>query len=100
MNSDDGGKSALSDELGLQPERKKLDEFDWHEALDRASLFASLVETELLQLAAVQSDNEVRQKIERAATELAESYQILGRRRFAVGSAETMGPNVGAKAPT
>lgn len=93
MSNDAGGKSALSDQLGLAPERKELDVFDWHEALDRASLFANLVDTELLQLAAVQRDDEARAKIELAASALAESYQILGRRRFPEGTSETTGPN-------
>lgn len=82
---------SSNDGLGLEPQRKKLDEFDWHEALDRASLFERLLDTELLQLAAVQSDDDVRQKIESAVAELAEVVQLIGRRRFYAGMAETIG---------
>lgn len=82
---------SSNDGLGLEPQRKKLDEFDWHEALDMASLFERLLDTELLQLAAVQSDDDVRQKIESAVAELAEVVQLIGRRRFYAGMAETIG---------
>lgn len=82
--------TSRSFRVGCHPEREP-DEFDWHEALDRAALFARLVDTELLQLAAVQIDDEVRAKIALAAASLAEAYQMLGLRRFADGNPKTMG---------
>ena len=54
------------------------DAFHQHEALDRTSMFAQMVGIWLLEHPAVQANQKVRKKVEKAANLLSEAYQEIG----------------------
>jgi len=57
-----------------------LDQFHYHEALDRASIICDNIDNHLLQHPVCKLDKEVSEKVEEALSSLWEAYQILGSR--------------------
>lgn len=58
---------------------KKLDQFHYHEALDRCYIVNNQVETILLEHPVVQKHEKVKEKIEAASALLADAYQMIGK---------------------
>jgi hypothetical protein len=59
-----------------------LDEFHYHEALDRVHLIATIIDDHLIQHPVCKIDKEVAKPIEEALVLLAEAYQIIGGKHF------------------
>lgn len=59
-----------------------LDQFHYHEALDRASIICDNIDNHLLQHPVCKLDKEVSEKVEEALSSLWEAYQILGSRNM------------------
>lgn len=57
---------------------KKLDEYHYHEALDRASSVAEIIEIMLIQHPVVKEHKDVKELVEKAQECILEAYQILG----------------------
>lgn len=60
----------------------KLDEFHYHEMVDRCSLIAETVSEHLLEHPAVQKEKQVKRKVEKAVELLFDAYQISASIRF------------------
>ena len=56
----------------------KLDQFHYHEAMDRAYVMNSMINDHLLEHPAVKQNKEISEKIGKAVDLLAEAYQMLG----------------------
>lgn len=59
-------------------DKPNLDEFHYHEILDRTHLILSMIDDYLLQHPVAKLDKEICSKIEEGANALAEAYQIIG----------------------
>jgi hypothetical protein len=59
-----------------------LDEFDYHEAMDRTWMVCDIVDRHLIQHKAFKAEKEYSKKIEEAGMLLAEAYQIIANIRF------------------
>ena len=55
-----------------------LDEFHYHEAMDRAAMLTDMVDSYLVQHPVFKAEKEFAEKIEQAGMLLAEAYQIVG----------------------
>jgi hypothetical protein len=55
-----------------------LDEFHYHEALDRSGVICDAIDRQLLQHPVCKLDKEVSKKVEESLNSLWEAYQILG----------------------
>ena len=58
--------------------KELLDEFHYHEMLDRLHMILSISEDHLLQHPVAKVERDVKQNIEKALEHLAEAYQITG----------------------
>lgn len=56
----------------------ELDEYNYHEALDRASCVAEIIENMLIKHSVVQEHKDVKELVEKAQEYILEAYQILG----------------------
>lgn len=56
----------------------ELDQFHWHEALDRTHVVIANIDTYLLQHPVLKINPEIRRHIEAAAEHLSEAYQQMG----------------------
>lgn len=56
----------------------KLQELDYHEALDRTYLLTSMIEDYLLGLPAIKQNKAIRKKISKAQIHLLDAYQMIG----------------------
>jgi hypothetical protein len=57
-----------------------LDQFHWHEALDRTHIICENIDNNLLQHPVCKLDKEVSKKVDQALTTLYEAYQLMGER--------------------
>jgi hypothetical protein len=55
-----------------------LDEFHYHEAMDRTAMLTDMVDSYLVQHPVFKAEKEFAEKIEQAGMLLAEAYQIVG----------------------
>ncbi len=55
-----------------------LDKYSYHEALDRTYLICNTAETFLGEHPVIKKHKNIKKKIDRAITELAEAYQMIG----------------------
>ena len=55
-----------------------LDEFHYHEAMDRTAMLTHMVDSYLMQHPVFKTEKEFAEKIEHAGMLLAEAYQIIG----------------------
>lgn len=55
-----------------------LDEFYYHEAMDRAAMITDMVDNYLVQHPVFKAEKEFAEKVEQAGMLLAEAYQIIG----------------------
>jgi predicted outer membrane lipoprotein len=62
--------------------KKLLDEFHYHEAMDRTAMLTDMVDSYLVQHPVFKAEKEFAEKIEQAGTLLAEAYQIVGNLYF------------------
>jgi len=62
--------------------KKMLDEFHYHEALDRAHIICENIDDHLLQHPVCKLDKEISIKVEEALNTLYEAYQIIGSRKI------------------
>jgi len=62
--------------------KEVLDEFHYHEAMDRCSLIADLIDSSLIQHPVFKVEKEVAEKVEEANMLLYEAYQLLGSIHF------------------
>jgi hypothetical protein len=58
--------------------KELLDEFHYHEAMDRAAMLTDMVDSYLIQHPVFKAEKEYAKKVEKAAMLLAEAYQIAG----------------------
>lgn len=63
-------------------EPKTLDEFHWHEAMDRAVMCAEVIEGTLLILQPIKQTPDLKHKAEMAIAALVELYSMAGEIRF------------------
>ena len=56
----------------------KLDQFYWHEALDRTHVILSNIDDHLIQHPVLKLNPDIRRLIEKASENLSEAYQLLG----------------------
>jgi hypothetical protein len=56
----------------------KLDEFHYHEALDRSYIVAELIETALIEHVVIKKHKSLKAKIEKAQSLIVEAYQEIG----------------------
>lgn len=54
----------------------KLDEFHYHEMVDRCSLMMEIIAEQLLEHPAVQKEKKIREKVNKAFELLSDAYQI------------------------
>lgn len=59
-----------------------LDEFHYHEAMDRTAMITDMVDNYLVQHSVFKAEKEFAEKIEKAGMLLAEAYQIVGKISF------------------
>jgi hypothetical protein len=59
-----------------------LDEFHYHEVIDRLYLIANFLDEALMDHPAVLENKELKKRIKKAVKELAEAYQIAGGVRY------------------
>ena len=57
---------------------KNLDEFYYHEALDRSYIIANMVDEHLFEHPVIQKHKELKKRVKKARKLLIESYQIIG----------------------
>ena len=62
--------------------KELLDEFHYHEALDRAHIICENIDDHLLQHPVCKLDKEISIKVEEALNTLYEAYQIIGSRKI------------------
>jgi len=62
------------------PKKPKLDAFSEHEVLDRSHLAAAFFSDHVAEHPYVQADQELKRKAEKIADQLADFYQLVGRR--------------------
>lgn len=62
--------------------KELLDEFHYHEALDRAHIICENIDDHLLQHPVCKLDKEISIKVEEALNTLYEAYQIIGSRKL------------------
>ena len=74
-----------------------IDEFHWHEALDRASLTADIVERALAEHPVIKGDPEFTRLVNTAVDALCTLYQAIAVRPESMGDSDS--PNVGGEAP-
>jgi hypothetical protein len=55
-----------------------LDKYSYHEALDRAYFICNIAETFLGEHPVIKKHKNIKKKINKAITELAEAYQMIG----------------------
>ena len=60
------------------PNRPKLTELHYHEALDRSSIILDTIDRHLIQHPVCKLDKEVSKLVEEAAQKIYEAYQLLG----------------------
>jgi len=58
--------------------KKKLDSYDYHEALDRASMINDIMEYHLASLPAIMKHKKLRKDVEKAMDLIGEVYQNVG----------------------
>ena len=58
--------------------KSKLDNFHYHEVIDRLSLIGELLDGALMEHPVVQKHKRIRNKIHKASMALAEAYQLTG----------------------
>ena len=58
--------------------KELLDEFHYHEAMDRTAMITDIVDSYLVQHPVFKAEKEFAEKIEQAGMLLAEAYQIVG----------------------
>jgi len=56
----------------------KLDEFHYHEALDRAYILGSLLDTTLVNHPVIKKHKDLKKRIKKAQQLIMEAYQIIG----------------------
>lgn len=57
---------------------KLIEDYQWHEALDRTHVICSNINDHLIQHPVCKLDKEINSKVESALTLLYEAYQIIG----------------------
>lgn len=57
---------------------KLIEDYQWHEALDRTHVICSNINDHLIQHPVCKLDKEINSKVEAALTLLYEAYQIIG----------------------
>lgn len=62
--------------------KELLDEFHYHEAMDRTAMITDMVDNYLVQHSVFKAEKEFAEKIEKAGMLLAEAYQIIGNLSF------------------
>lgn len=58
--------------------KKHLDEFHYHEALDRIHIIMMMCDSHLMQHPVVKIESEIKQSVDAAIQNLWEAYQIVG----------------------
>lgn len=58
--------------------KKLLDEFHYHEAMDRTAMIVDIIDTYLVQHPVFKAEKEYSKKVEEAGMILADAYQIIG----------------------
>lgn len=59
--------------------KDKLDKFSYHEALDRASSVAEIMENMLINHPVIQKHEELKELVEKAQYNILEAYQLIGK---------------------
>jgi hypothetical protein len=59
--------------------RDKLDNFHYHEAMDRTAMICDMIDTFLIQHPVSKAEKEFAEKLEEANMQLVEAYQIIGK---------------------
>ncbi len=60
-------------------DKRKLDAFDYHEALDRASMIRDIMEDQLACMPAIRKHKKLRKSLEKSMDIIGELYQDIGR---------------------
>jgi hypothetical protein len=58
--------------------KQLLDDFHYHEAMDRTAMITDIVDSYLMQHPVFKAEKEFAEKVEQAGMLLAEAYQIIG----------------------
>jgi hypothetical protein len=62
----------------MTKKKDKLDEFHYHEALDRAYMCADIIENALMVHPVIKKHKKIKKRIEKAQQLILEAYQIIG----------------------